>query len=423
MKKNFIRTLVAASGLIVMFAVGCSTNRHTGSYGAFGPSEYSRVETPTLDNSAILNVPLMKEQLVVGTREVSNGAVLIKKTVVTEGVQQPVELRREEFVIQRLSPTEAKEWENSAAFSEAFKEGTIYMPLTREEPVTSYQTVLTEKVQLGKQIHSDAQTITRSVRTEELAVSKQAAEKQEAFYRDESRWEDEWYPYSAQGGTSAEPESGKSVSIQSNISSTGHNLNLAREEFLVGKREVQNGSVSLKKSVKSEDVSQPIQLSREEFFIERTPLAEAPSQGSAFQEEEFRINLSRQEPQVTIRSYVDQVVRVQKTVEKDNRIVSGQVRKENLEITSEGAQGGTTADTESGVSYWSGTSSQDAALIQRIRAASQKNFPNTKILANDGDVTLQGKVHSFSDKMSLEKLVREIPGVNSVKSEIKVMTP
>src|SRR5689334_863121 len=78
---------------------------------------------------------------------------------------------------------------------------------------------------------------------------------------------------------------------------------LYEESLAVGKRQVDQGSVRVKKIVKTETVNQPIQLRRETVVIEREPAGSQASSSSAdaFKEGETVIQLWREEPVVETR--------------------------------------------------------------------------------------------------------------------------
>src|SRR5207237_285044 len=109
-------------------------------------------------------------------------------------------------------------------------------------------------------------------------------------------------------------------------------LKLAKEEFIVGKRYVDNGGVFLQKVVRTQDASQPVDLQREEFTIDRTSLQNQPIANSDFRQREIRINLTREEAVAGTRNYLAETIRVRKQIQTDKQTVSGTVRKETVEI-------------------------------------------------------------------------------------------
>lgn len=113
---------------------------------------------------------LKDEELRVGKREVEYGAVRLRKVVRTEVVNQPVELKREEIVIERVPAS-------SGSTSEEFAEDEIYVPLRREEPVVAKEAHVREEVRVGKREEREQQTISDTVRHEDVEIDKQPKER------------------------------------------------------------------------------------------------------------------------------------------------------------------------------------------------------------------------------------------------------
>jgi uncharacterized protein (TIGR02271 family) len=290
------------------------------------------------------DIELRKEELVVSKREVSNGGVLIRTIVQTENVSQPIDLRREEYVIERVPANDIRNRsEAGTAASSAFQGREIYIPLMREEPVTSKRTLLTESVKVGKLIETDHQTITRPVRTEDVEIVKNPDLSDARF--------------SSVPRRSAPSNARESTQIEANAQgeTSADTLKLAKEEFIVGKRDVDNGGVFLQKVVRTQDASQPVDLRREEFAIDRTSLQNQPTDKSDFRERQIKINLTREEAVVGMRNYLAETIRVRKQVQTDNQTVSGTVRKETVEIVKNSdrtltGQGGTGNSIQTGTS-------------------------------------------------------------------------
>jgi len=295
----------------------------------------------TMDHA---DIELRKEELVVGKREVSNGGVLIRTVVQTENVSQPIDLRREEYVIERVPANDARNRSDAdAGANSAFQGREIYIPLMREEPVTSKRTLLTESVKVGKRIETDHQTITKPVRTEDVEIVKNPDLTQARFSSVPRRSASSNAPEATQVDATAQGETSTDT------------LKLAKEEFIVGKRDVDNGGVFLQKVVRTQDASQPVDLRREEFMIDRTPLPNQPIANSDFRERTIRINLTREEAVAGTRNYLAETIRVRKQDQTDKQIVSGTVRKETVEIVknsdqSAAGQGGTGSTIQTGTS-------------------------------------------------------------------------
>ena len=111
-------------------------------------------------------VPLMEERLNVGTRPVELGEVEVRKEVVNEQVNVPVELTREEVRVRQESVAERPVAEGEAAF----QEGTIRVPVRGEEPVVQKQAVVTGEVVVDRERTTERQNVTDTVRREVAGV-------------------------------------------------------------------------------------------------------------------------------------------------------------------------------------------------------------------------------------------------------------
>ena len=111
--------------------------------------------------------------------------------------------------------------------------------------------------------------------------------------------------------------------------------------------------------MQTEVVSQPVELKREEYTIERSPVSNPQVADADFSQKEIRLDLSREEPLVSTRIEPTEWVRVRKQVHTDTQTVSGIVRAENIEVVkipaSQTAVGGTSASGLSGTNVISGS--------------------------------------------------------------------
>jgi uncharacterized protein (TIGR02271 family) len=110
-------------------------------------------------------VPLSEEEVKVGKRTVRAGEVKLRKTTSTEHVNVPVELKREDAVIERVPAQEMEQ-----AGKEPFQEERIEVPLSREEPVVEKKTHVTGGVRVRKTEGTERETIQESVRREDVDI-------------------------------------------------------------------------------------------------------------------------------------------------------------------------------------------------------------------------------------------------------------
>jgi len=129
-------------------------------------------------------------------------------------------------------------------------------------------------------------------------------------------------------------------SEKSGLTQDAATVKLHEEELKVGKRQVEAGGVRLRKIIRTETVNQPVELKREEIVVERVPAGAAaqPCQPGtkAFQQEEIYVPLRREEAVIQKESRVREEVRVSKKSQTERQTVSGQVRKEDVEIEEQG---------------------------------------------------------------------------------------
>ena len=122
--------------------------------------------TKTATDKDTIEVPLTEEQVLVGKRTVDAGQVRLRKIVRTEIVNQPVEVRREEVVVERISADQVR----AGAATSDFKDEVIDVPLTREEVVVSKEAHVTGAVRVNKTVTAETQNVSETVRKEDVEV-------------------------------------------------------------------------------------------------------------------------------------------------------------------------------------------------------------------------------------------------------------
>lgn len=113
------------------------------------------------------SIRLHEEQVRAGTREVEAGGVRLRKIVRTETVQKPVQVKREDVVVERVNPGEQR------PSPEAFKNEERFIPLRREEPVLEKETHVTGEVQARKKTETERQTVSGEARKEDVQVERE----------------------------------------------------------------------------------------------------------------------------------------------------------------------------------------------------------------------------------------------------------
>lgn len=111
-------------------------------------------------------IPLKRESVNVTKRTVSDGSVRLRKIVKTETVNQPVELRTEMLVLERVPEGSLTRTANMPA---DFEEGEILLPITREEVVIN-KSVHTDQVLAHVRVESSRQDVSEKIRSENIEV-------------------------------------------------------------------------------------------------------------------------------------------------------------------------------------------------------------------------------------------------------------
>jgi uncharacterized protein (TIGR02271 family) len=110
----------------------------------------------------------------------------------------------------------------------------------------------------------------------------------------------------------------------------------SEEELRVGKAQRERGRARLRKYVVTEQVQQTVPVQREEVRVEREPITDAnladATAGPDISEEEHEVVLHEEEVVVEKRAVPKERVRLDKETVTDERTVSEDVRKEQIEV-------------------------------------------------------------------------------------------
>jgi uncharacterized protein (TIGR02271 family) len=113
-----------------------------------------------------VHIPVIEEELRVGTREGTRGGVWVYSRVTEQPVEQEVRLRDERVTVERR-PVDRPATERDFA---AFKEGTVEVSETHEEPVVAKEARVVEEVVIDKEARERTETVRDTVRRTEVGV-------------------------------------------------------------------------------------------------------------------------------------------------------------------------------------------------------------------------------------------------------------
>jgi len=126
-----------------------------------------------------VRVPVHEERLDVEKRQGELGSVDVRKDVVTEQVDVPVELRHEEVRVDRVDVPDRPIAVGDSP--DAFKEGTIRVPVRGEEAVARKEAVVTGEVVIDRDVVTENQTVSDTVRKERVDVDENYARNRAGF--------------------------------------------------------------------------------------------------------------------------------------------------------------------------------------------------------------------------------------------------
>ena len=124
-----------------------------------------RTGTPEQRTAENVTIPLAEERVVLGKREVQAGGIRLRKVIRTEVVHQPIELRREEIIIERVPGPEG-----GPSATNVFNEEVIFVPIHREEPIVAKEARIREEVRVRKTARVEHKDIEEHVRKEDIEV-------------------------------------------------------------------------------------------------------------------------------------------------------------------------------------------------------------------------------------------------------------
>jgi stress response protein YsnF len=103
---------------------------------------------------------------------VETGSVRLRKQVTTETVNQPVQIRRETLVVDRVAGTGSQETAGTAGTFTPFEQGEIVIKLHTEEPVVEKKVIASGRIVAKTATDTQQVTVSREVRKENIDVEK-----------------------------------------------------------------------------------------------------------------------------------------------------------------------------------------------------------------------------------------------------------
>ena len=164
--------------------------------------------------------------------------------------------------------------------------------------------------------------------------------------RDEEAELYRYYDMEYGNGDAARTDADTSGTVGRDVSgpTTDDAMTRSEEELRVGKTERESGRVRLRKYVVTDEVTETVPVKREEIRVEREPITDANADdaldGPDISEEEHEVVLHEEEVVAEKRVVPKERVRLDKDVEIDERTVSEDVRREQIEVDDDTGRSG-----------------------------------------------------------------------------------
>ncbi|MDB5204938.1 MAG: hypothetical protein JWR72_13 [Flavisolibacter sp.] len=117
------------------------------------------------DSDESTTIPVIKEELEVGKREVENGGIRLRTRVVADQVSEDINLRQEHVNIERTAV-------DRAATESDLREEEIEMRERNEVPVVNKEARVVEEISLNKEVSERDETISDTVRNTEVDIDR-----------------------------------------------------------------------------------------------------------------------------------------------------------------------------------------------------------------------------------------------------------
>lgn len=143
------------------------TMGNSAAYGTYEGRNITQDEYTKMNEADRLRVQLIAEELHVDKAMRQAGEVAVSKHVVEEQVQVPVTLQHEEVTITRRAVDQPID---ASMTGQVFKDETIRVPVHEEVAQVTKTAHVTEEIEIEKRAVAQQQSVTETVRHEELDV-------------------------------------------------------------------------------------------------------------------------------------------------------------------------------------------------------------------------------------------------------------
>ncbi|ALA59144.1 YsnF/AvaK domain-containing protein [Nitrospira moscoviensis] len=266
-------------------------------------------------------IPIVEEELHVGTRQVEGNKMRITINPVETPVKESVRVKREQIVIDR----EQGGGGEPSLGEQAFQPRTIELVEMAEVPTAGIQPVITNLITIRKEEQVRSQTVQDKLRGTKAEVSREPQQMASSDLPAPAGMAQE-----SAAARASEPlslPSSQSMSFPVTVAEV-------RQSLVIDKREVPAEKVRISIQPTERPAEQTVQLREERIVIERTPISETINRlpRDIFSPQSVDITLMKEEPVVSKQPKVKEWLTVRKNVGEQERTVEAKLKETNVAL-------------------------------------------------------------------------------------------
>lgn len=263
-------------------------------------------------------IPIVEEELQVGTQMVDSDTVRIKITPAETGVRESVSLKSERIVIERRPGN----GQSITVTEQAFKPQDIELTEMTEVPVASIRPVVTNLVTIRKDAVQRTQRVQDRVRGTTVEVVREPQSLPEDTGTMQLNTANDTAPEKAS-------DSWKPLSLPASFQEV-------KQRLTIGKREVPEAVVRVRIRPTERPVEQSVSLRQEQVIIERMPVNDANSQITTpdlFRNKNIEIRTRKEVPIITKRPVVKELLTIRKDASTRDKTIEAKLQETTVALT------------------------------------------------------------------------------------------
>jgi hypothetical protein len=278
------------------------------------------VATPSLGNPT--TIPIVEEQLQVGTRTIEGDTVSIMIKPIEIPVSESVQLKTEHIVVERAQgngrPIEIDE--------HAFEPKTIELTEMTEVPMAAIRPVVTNMVTIRKENRQRTERVQDQVRGTTVDVVREPQQR----------------PPDARKMTTFVPTAEPDTAVNKAVESTLHNsvplpasIAEVKQNLMITKQEVPEAIVRLQIKPTERPVEQTVSLREEYVVVERSPATTSTGDVPAdiFKDKTFYVKTQKEVPVISKRPVLKEMLTIRKDTDTQQRTIEAKLLETSVALS------------------------------------------------------------------------------------------